>query len=120
MHTVTYRPINLVFTIYYACIKTGPFSVVKDIQMAIAFLTTIVREPNKDNWGEIVRVLAYLRSTFQMKLTLRIDSMNVVKLGVDASFAYHKEAKYQTRATMLMGRGYIISISKSKRSTPGV
>ena len=45
-----------------------------------------------------------------MKLTLRIDSMNVVKWWVDALFSAHKDAKGQTSATMLMGLGSIISM----------
>ena len=49
-----------------------------------------------------------------MKLTLRIDSMNVVKWWVDALFSAHKDAKGQTGATMSMGQGSIIRMSKKK------
>jgi hypothetical protein len=34
-----------------------------DIQMAVLFLTTQVKAPDKDNWGKLVRVLKYINGT---------------------------------------------------------
>ena len=44
----------------------------RDIQPATASLTTCVREPNKDDWGKVKRVLGYLKGTVHMLLILRL------------------------------------------------
>ena len=78
----------------------------KGIQAKVSFLTTIVIEPDKYHWGELVRVLVYLRSTIQMRLMLRIDLMNVFKWKVDASFAAHKDVKVKNGANVSNGVGF--------------
>jgi len=35
----------------------------RDIQTAVAFLTTRVKSPDKDDWGKLKRVLKYLNGT---------------------------------------------------------
>ncbi len=35
----------------------------RDIQTAVSFLTTHVRDPDEDNWKKLVRVLKYLNGT---------------------------------------------------------
>ncbi len=35
----------------------------QDIQTALSFLTTHVRDPDEDNWKKLVRVLKYLNGT---------------------------------------------------------
>ena len=42
----------------------------RDIQTAVAFLTTRVKRPDKDDWGKLRRLLIYLKSTLYMKLTI--------------------------------------------------
>jgi hypothetical protein len=42
----------------------------KDIQTAVAFLTTRVRSPDEDDWGKLKRVLKYIRGTVYMPLIL--------------------------------------------------
>jgi hypothetical protein len=63
----------------------------KDIQCAVAFLTTRVKTPDEDDWGKLKRLLRYIRSTIYMPLILRADGLNIVKWWVDASFATHKD-----------------------------
>ncbi len=40
----------------------------RDIQMAVAFLTTRVKSPDKDDWGKLKGVLKYLNRTKYLKL----------------------------------------------------
>ncbi len=40
----------------------------KDIQTAVAFLTTRVKSPDEDDWGKLKRVLKYLNGTKYLKL----------------------------------------------------
>jgi hypothetical protein len=55
----------------------------RDIQTAVAFLTTRVKQPDEDDWGKLKRVLKYLNGTRHMKLTLSADKLLVVKWWVD-------------------------------------
>jgi hypothetical protein len=48
----------------------------RNIQTAVSFLTTRVKDPGKDDWGKLVRVLKYLNGTRFMKLILSADEMN--------------------------------------------
>ena len=43
-----------------------------DIQVAIAFLTTRVTNPDEDDWKKLKRLLCYINSTIDMKLTLSV------------------------------------------------
>jgi hypothetical protein len=40
----------------------------QDIQTAVAFLTTRGKNPDKDNWGKLKRVLKYLNGKKYLKL----------------------------------------------------
>jgi hypothetical protein len=40
----------------------------RDIQTAVAFLTTRVKSPDKDDWGKLKQVLKYLNGTKYLKL----------------------------------------------------
>ena len=51
----------------------------RDIQTAVAFLTTRVKKPDEDDWGKLRRVLKYLKGTKHMKLTLSVDSLFMIK-----------------------------------------
>ena len=89
-----------------------------DIHTAVAFLTTFVQGPNKDDWKKLLRLMQYLRNNTNMPLTLRADGTNIVKLWVDGSYAVHPDICSQTGGTMSLGKGAIISTSiKQKMST---
>ena len=45
-------------------------------------MTTRVRGPNKDYWKKLLRLMQYLRNTFDMPLTIRADGTNIVKWRV--------------------------------------
>ena len=63
----------------------------KDAQRAIAFLTTRVRNPDKDDWKKLRRFIGYLKRTIKLPLILRADIVNVLKWWVDASYAAHDD-----------------------------
>ena len=50
----------------------------RDVQTIVAFHTTCVKDPDEDDWGKLKRVLCYLNITWQMHLTLSVDSMSIV------------------------------------------
>eukprot|EP00970_Alexandrium_tamarense_P015266 scaffold4923_cov115-Alexandrium_tamarense.AAC.1 len=87
----------------------------RDIQTAVAFLTTRVKQPDEDDWGKLKRVLKYLNGTRHMKLTLSVDKLSVVKWWVDASYNIHEDCKGHTGAMMSLGKGAVMSFSRKQK-----
>ena len=85
-----------------------------DIAPAIAYLTTRVRKPNKDDWGKLCRLMQFLKQTQDDVLTLSADDTKVHHWHVDASFAVHPDFKSHTGGTFSMGKGAITSISRKQ------
>ena len=62
----------------------------RGIQTAVDFLTTSVKQPDKDDWGKLKRVMRFLKVTRGLKLNLSIDYIPVFKWLVDASYDTHE------------------------------
>ena len=65
----------------------------RDIQTAVAFLTTRVKSPDEDDWGKLKRVLKYLNGTKYLKLRLTVDNLAVLKWYVDGSHNVHWDCR---------------------------
>jgi hypothetical protein len=87
----------------------------KDIQPAVAFLTTRVRNPDEDDWLKLKRLPRYIRIIIHTPLILRAESLNMIKWWVDASFATHDNCRGHTGATMSLGKGPVIGMSKKQK-----
>ncbi|KAL7464347.1 hypothetical protein ACHAXS_004676 [Conticribra weissflogii] len=87
----------------------------RDIQTAVAFLTTRVKNPDEDDWGKLKRVLKYLKGTPNLGMRLTADATPVVKWWVDASHVVHNDCKSHTGASMSMGKGMAITISRKQK-----
>ena len=81
----------------------------RDIQTAVAFLTTRVKNPDKDDWGKLRRVLKYLKGTLYMKLTLTISDLSIIRWWIDASDRTHHDLKGHTGMMMSLGGGAVVS-----------
>jgi hypothetical protein len=75
---------NLVAKTLYATKQARP-----DTCSAIAFLTTRVREPDKDDWTKLVHLMIYIRGTRTMPMILSANGSGILKWWVDVSFAVH-------------------------------
>ena len=64
-----------------------------DIHTSVAFLTTRVICPDKDDWSKLLRMMRYLRGTKELPLILSADSTNIVKWWVDGSYGIHPDAR---------------------------
>jgi hypothetical protein len=84
----------------------------QDIQTAVAFLTTRVKSPDKDDWGKLKRVLKYLNGTKYLKLQLSVDDLGLLKWFVDASHNTHWDCKGHDGAMFTMGKGAAASYSR--------
>eukprot|EP00956_Cyclotella_meneghiniana_P014156 scaffold21075_cov96-Cyclotella_meneghiniana.AAC.1 len=87
----------------------------RDIQTAVAFLTTRVKRPDNDDWGKVKRVLQYLKGTINMPLNLTIDNLQFTKWQVDSSHGTHDDCKGHTGAGMTLGKGAISSFSRKQK-----
>ena len=61
----------------------------RDTQTAVAFLTTRVKKPDKDDWGKLKPVLKNLNGTTYLKLKLSVDNLGMPKWYVDGSHNVH-------------------------------
>ena len=77
----------------------------RDIQTPVTFLTKRVKAPDKDNLNKLVRTVQYLKATIHMKLTLKIDAMNILCWFIDSSHQVHDDCKGHTGGLLQWGRG---------------
>ena len=103
---------------FHSCVAKGLYVSKRarpDIALAIAFLSTRVKAPNENDWSKLLRLIKYLNGTRNLKLTLSIDDLRVIKWYVDASFAVHADFKSHTGAVMTMGRGAMQTMSSKQK-----
>ena len=89
-----------------------------DLQTAVAFLTTRVREPDNDDYKKLSRVMKYLQQYPHLPLILGSDGKGNIYWSVDAAFAVHNDMRGHTGAHMSLGQGTVIGVStKQKMNT---
>ena len=93
----------------------------RDIQMTVAFLTTRVKSPDKDDWGKLKWVLKYIQTTCSLPLSLFAESLSMI-IYVDALHQTHYDCKGHTGSLVTFGKGDATSSSikqkiRSKSST---
>jgi len=101
---------NLVAKTLYATKRARP-----DTCTSIAFLTTRVRAPDKDDWTKLSHLMKYLRGTRKLPLILSADGSGILKWWVDASFAVHPNMRGHSGGGLSLGRGFpVVSSTKHK------
>jgi len=75
----------------------------QDIQTAVAFLCTRVREPNTDDYKKLTKVMQYIRNT--KGITLTVEPNDEAKWWVDSLYAVHPDMKSHTAIYMTLGKG---------------
>jgi hypothetical protein len=104
---------NLVAKTLYATKRARP-----DTCTAIAFLTTRVREPDKDDWKKMVHMMRYIRGSRKMPLILSANGSHILKWWVDASFAVHPNLRGHSGGGLSLGRGFpVVGSTKQKLNT---
>ena len=89
-----------------------------DTALAIAYLTTRVREPDVDDWRKLGHFIAYLKSTRELPLVLGAKSTGVLHWYVDASYATHQDMKGHTGGASTLGIGCpMVTSTKAKCNT---
>ena len=82
-----------------------------DIQVAVAFLYTLVSEPTIQDYCKLATVIKYIRETIHLPLLIGWDKSGVLTWSVDAAFTVHEDMQSHTGAALTMGKGAILSLS---------
>ena len=98
----------------FLCMRARP-----DVQTLVSFLTTRVKEPNKDDWGKLRHRMMYLKGMLYMKRCMAAESLCIIKCWVDASYGVHWDSKMHTGAIMSMGKGAMVNISRKHKLNVG-
>ena len=78
-----------------------------DLQVAIGFLCTRVKEPNVSDWNKLRRTLQYIRGTLDMSRILSIGNIELMNIYIDASHGIHWNRRGQTGGCISMGDGLL-------------
>ena len=96
------------------CLRARP-----DIQTAVSFFATRVREPDMDDWKKLRYCMMYLKSTLHMKRYLSADNLTNLMWWVDGSYGAHRDSKGHTGAMMSMGKGAIVNVPRKHKLNVG-
>ena len=90
----------------FLCLRARP-----DVQTAVSFFTTRVRNP-EDDWKKLRHSMKYLHSTRHMRRHLSAGNLTILLWWVDGSYGVHWDSKGHTGAMMSMGMGAIVNVSR--------
>ena len=85
----------------------------QDIQTAVTFLCTRVKEPDEDDYKKLVKVMQYIRN--MKNLTLTIEPSADPKWWVDSSYVVHSDMRSNTGMVMSLGKGAMYSASTKQK-----
>jgi hypothetical protein len=86
-----------------------------DTCLSVAFLSTRVRAPDRDDWEKLRHLVEYLRKDNTRPLVLGADNDGLLMWYVDASFAVHPNMRGHTGGGLTLGRGFPISASTKQK-----
>jgi hypothetical protein len=101
---------HVVAQLLFLCKRARP-----DIQTAISFLCTRVKQPDADDYKKLSRVIRYLRGTLNLNLTLEANDAKIMKWWVDASYGVHHDMKSHTGGIMSLGKGATYATSTRQK-----
>ena len=86
-----------------------------DLKLALAFLTTRVRNPDLDDHRKLARLVRYIRATRSLRLTLEASSMTKISWWIDAAYGVHDDMRGHSGGMMSFGRGAVGSRSSKHK-----
>ena len=101
---------NIVAKTLYATKRARP-----DTCTSVAYLTTRVRAPDKDDWAKLTHLIKYLRGTKNLPLILSAAGSGILKWWVDGSFGVHPNMRGHTGGGLSMGQGFPITTSTKQK-----
>ena len=61
-----------------------------DLDTAVLFLCTRVKQPTKEDWRKLHRVICFLKATRNDKQIIRMDDLWSLRTWIDGSYAIHE------------------------------
>jgi len=101
---------NIVAKTLYTTKRARP-----DTSTSVAFLTTRVREPDKDDWSKLTHLVKYPRGTKNLPLVLGANKSGILKWWIDGSFAVHPNMRGHTGGGLSLGRGFPNVVSTKQK-----
>ena len=89
-----------------------------DIQPITSVLCTRVKNPGKQDWNKLTRMMKFLRLTEDDVLILNAErGVNCIEWSIDSAFAVHPDYKSHVGSSMKFkgGRGSVISTSSKQK-----
>ena len=86
-----------------------------DILVALSFLGKRTSKADVDDEKILERLLSYLKRTKEMRLTLGVENLQLVKWWADSSFAVHEDLRSHTGLLGSLGRVAIFSRSGAQK-----
>ena len=89
-----------------------------DLQPAIAFLTTHVKQPTEQDWFKLKKMMQFLKHTQAEVWSIGAEDINGINAQwhLDAAFAVHPNYKSHTGANLTFSRGSINSVSAKQKT----
>jgi len=94
----------------FACKRGRP-----DLQTAVSFLCTRVREPDQDDYKKLARVIKYIRRIKFLRLTMEASHLDQNHWYIDGAFAVHKDMRSHSGSYMTFGRGMMCGSSNKQK-----
>ena len=86
-------------TNYLGCIKNKSHRYIKN---PVDIMTNRVQFTDEDYWEKLKLCMNYPKGKIFMKLTLKYDSLNMIKWDVDVSFITHNDCHVHTGETITL------------------
>ena len=86
-----------------------------DIQVAVAYMCTRVRELTVDTYVKLSRVIQYLRATVHLLLVIRWNESRALLWSIGTSFAVHNDMHSHTGDMVTFEKGAVFSLSNKQK-----
>ena len=90
-----------------------------DFETTMGYLTTRMKEPTKDDWHKLVRLMSFTKATVEDVRIIGADDLHSMMTMIDSAHAVHeKDMRGHTGSVITMGTGVIdTKSSKQKMNT---
>ena len=78
-----------------------------DLDTAVSFLCTRVKEPTEEDWRKLLRVICFLKATKNDKQIIGMDDLWSLRTWIDGSYVVHENMRGHTGGGMSLGWGLV-------------
>jgi hypothetical protein len=101
--------LSCVMTLMYLALRTRP-----DILFSVAYLSTKVKNPNQNDYKNLMRIFRYLNGTKDLVLKICPDNLQI-KCWIDAAYATHDDMKSHSGYLIGLGNNGSLTFVRSSK-----